>query len=287
MEQIKMINGVFLIDKECQMTSRKVDNLIGKKFSIKKVGHVGTLDPLATGLMLVAVNEGTKVIPFLEDSRKEYIATFKLGLLTTTLDLEGEVVRDITPDFISRDMLEKVIRSFQGVVTQIPPLTSAIKVNGVPLYKYAHKNIDMDVPPREVEIFSLELIDYNFPEFSIKTLVSSGTYIRTLGNDIATKFGTVATTTKLRRTRVGNFSINQAKTLENVTQFDIIKCGDALPHIPSILVDKNQLEAVKVGATITLNSQSYRVKVLDGDRLLAIYEQIEGQTYRCLRGFNL
>ena len=287
MEQIKMINGVFLIDKECQMTSRKVDNLIGKKFSIKKVGHVGTLDPLATGLMLVAVNEGTKVIPFLEDSRKEYIATFKLGLLTTTLDLEGEVVRDITPDFITRDMLEKVIRSFQGVVTQIPPLTSAIKVNGVPLYKYAHKNIDMDVPPREVEIFSLELIDYNFPEFSIKTLVSSGTYIRTLGNDIATKLDTVATTTKLRRTRVGNFSINQAKTLENVTQFDIIKCGDVLPHIPSILVDKNQLEAVKVGATITLNSQSYRVKVLDGDRLLAIYEQIEGQTYRCLRGFNL
>lgn len=282
-----MINGVFLIDKECQMTSRKVDNLIGKKFSIKKVGHVGTLDPLATGLMLVAVNEGTKVIPFLEDSRKEYFATFKLGLLTTTLDLEGEVVRDITPDFISRDMLEKVIRSFQGVVTQIPPLTSAIKVNGVPLYKYAHKNIDMDVPPREVEIFSLELIDYNFPEFSIKTLVSSGTYIRTLGNDIATKLDTVATTTKLRRTRVGNFSINQAKTLENVTQFDIIKCGDALPHIPSILVDKNQLEAVKVGATITLNSQSYRVKVLDGDHLLAIYEQIEGQTYRCLRGFNL
>lgn len=282
-----MINGVFLIDKECQMTSRKVDNLIGKKFSIKKVGHVGTLDPLATGLMLVAVNEGTKVIPFLEDSRKEYIATFKLGLLTTTLDLEGEVVRDITPDFITRDMLEKVIRSFQGVVTQIPPLTSAIKVNGVPLYKYAHKNIDMDVPPREVEIFSLELIDYNFPEFSIKTLVSSGTYIRTLGNDIATKLDTVATTTKLRRTRVGNFSINQAKTLENVTQFDIIKCGDVLPHIPSILVDKNQLEAVKVGATITLNSQSYRVKVLDGDRLLAIYEQIEGQTYRCLRGFNL
>ena len=282
-----MINGVFLIDKECQITSRKVDNLIGKKFSIKKVGHVGTLDPLATGLMLVAVNEGTKVIPFLEDSRKEYIATFKFGLLTTTLDLEGEVVRDITPDFITRDMLEKVIRSFQGVVTQIPPLTSAIKVNGVPLYKYAHKNIDMDVPPREVEIFSLELIDYNFPEFSIKTLVSSGTYIRTLGNDIATKLDTVATTTKLRRTRVGNFSINQAKTLENVTQFDIIKCGDVLPHIPSILVDKNQLEAVKVGATITLNSQSYRVKVLDGDRLLAIYEQIEGQTYRCLRGFNL
>ena len=282
-----MINGVFLIDKECQMTSRKVDNLIGKKFSIKKVGHVGTLDPLATGLMLVAVNEGTKVIPFLEDSRKEYIATFKLGLLTTTLDLEGEVVRDITPHIITKEKLENVLQSFQGVITQIPPLTSAIKVNGVPLYRYAHKNIDMDVPPREVEIFSLELIDYNFPEFSIKTLVSSGTYIRTLGNDIATKLDTVATTTKLRRTRVGNFSINQAKTLENVTQFDIIKCGDALPHIPSILVDKNQLGAVKVGATITLNSQSYRVKVLDGDRLLAIYEQIEGQTYRCLRGFNL
>lgn len=282
-----MINGVFLIDKECQITSRKVDNLIGRKFSIKKVGHVGTLDPLATGLLMVAVNEGTKVIPYLEDSRKEYVATFKLGLLTTTLDLEGEVVSDNTPDLISHASLEKVIQSFQGVITQIPPLTSAIKVNGVPLYKYAHKNIDVDVPPREVEIFSIELIGYNFPEFSIKTFVSSGTYIRTLGNDIAHKLATVATTTKLRRTRVGNFSVNQAKTLENVSQFDIIKCGDALPHIPSVFIDKNQLEAVKVGATITINSQSSRVKIVDDDRLLAIYEQIEGQTYRCLRGFNL
>lgn len=282
-----MINGVFLIDKDCQITSRKVDNLIGKKFSIKKVGHVGTLDPLATGLLMVAVNEGTKVIPFLEDSRKEYIATFKLGLLTTTLDLEGEVVSDITPELISQASLEKVIQSFHGVITQIPPLTSAIKVNGVPLYKYAHKKIDVDVPPREVEIFSVELIGYNFPEFSIKTFVSSGTYIRTLGNDIAHKLGTVATTTKLRRTRVGNFSVNQAKTLENVSRFDIINCSDALPHIPSVSIDKNQLEAVKVGATITINSQSNRVKILDEDRLLAIYEQIEGQTYRCLRGFNL
>lgn len=282
-----MINGVFLIDKERQITSRKVDNLIGKKFSIKKVGHVGTLDPLATGLLMVAVNEGTKVIPYLEDSRKEYVATFKLGLLTTTLDLEGEVVSDITPEIISQASLEKVIQSFHGVITQIPPLTSAIKINGVPLYKYAHKNINVDVPPREVEIFSIELIDYNFPEFSIRTFVSSGTYIRTLGNDIAHKLGTVATTTKLRRTRVGNFSVNQAKTLENVSQFDIINCGDALPHIPSVLIDKNQLEAVKVGATITINSQSSRVKILDEDRLLAIYEQIEGQTYRCLRGFNL
>lgn len=282
-----MINGVFLIDKECQITSRKVDNLIGKKFSIKKVGHVGTLDPLATGLLMVAVNEGTKVIPFLEDSRKEYIATFKFGLLTTTLDLEGEVVSDITPELISQASLEKVIQSFHGVITQIPPLTSAIKVNGVPLYKYAHKKIDVDVPPREVEIFSVELIGYNFPEFSIKTFVSSGTYIRTLGNDIAHKLGTVATTTKLRRTRVGNFSVNQAKTLENVSRFDIINCSDALPHIPSVSIDKNQLEAVKVGATITINSQSNRVKILDEDRLLAIYEQIEGQTYRCLRGFNL
>lgn len=282
-----MINGVFLIDKDCQITSRKVDNLIGKKFSIKKVGHVGTLDPLATGLLMVAVNEGTKVIPFLEDSRKEYIATFKFGLLTTTLDLEGEVVSDITPELIAQASLEKVIQSFHGVITQIPPLTSAIKVNGVPLYKYAHKKIDVDVPPREVEIFSVELIGYNFPEFSIKTFVSSGTYIRTLGNDIAHKLGTVATTTKLRRTRVGNFSVNQAKTLENVSRFDIINCSDALPHIPSVSIDKNQLEAVKVGATITINSQSNRVKILDEDRLLAIYEQIEGQTYRCLRGFNL
>lgn len=281
------MNGLFLIDKVQGITSRKLDNLLGKKFGIKKVGHVGTLDPLATGLMLIAVNEGTKVIPFLEDSSKEYLATFQFGLLTTTLDLEGEVVKkEEFPPFTARQ-LKEVFKQFTGIITQIPPLTSAIKIDGVPLYKYAHQNIDVDVPPRQVEIYKLELVAYHHPEFTIKAQVSSGTYIRTLGNDIAHALGTFASTIQLRRTKLGKFSIDFAKTLENTSEFDIISLGFALDHLPSVDVTEMQLNKIKVGATITLETTAPRVKILDHDKLVAIYERIEEQTYRCLRGFNL
>lgn len=282
-----MMNGIFLIDKHCQTTSRQLDNQVGRKFGIRKVGHVGTLDPLATGLMLIAVNEATKTIPFMEDSSKEYIATFKFGLLTTTLDLEGDVVEDKQVDEFSQDSLTRVLNQFKGRITQIPPLTSAIKVGGVPLYKYAHQNIKMDVPPRQVDIFELELLDYQHPFFTIRSKVSSGTYIRTLGHDIAHHLGTVATTIKLRRTKVGNFTINMAKTIENITEFDIMNIGDFLGHIPTMSVDEETAKRVKVGADISLKSSEIRVKIFFEGRLLAIYQKREEQTYHCLRGFNL
>lgn len=282
-----MLNGVFLIDKELGVTSRALDNRIGKLFKIKKVGHVGTLDPLATGLMLVAVGEGTKAIPFMEDARKEYVATFKLGMLTTTLDLEGEVVTDDLLPELDLTFLQSVLDKFKGKISQIPPLTSAIKVGGVPLYKYAHKNIDFEVPAREVEIFELELVAYEHPYFTIRTLVSSGTYIRTLGNDIAKLCGTFATTTALRRTKVGTFSVNQAKIIENLGEDDIITIGEFLTHIPSVEINADQFNKVKVGAQISLNTQEVVVKVYYQGKLLALYTKTEEQTFKCLRGFNL
>lgn len=282
-----MLNGVFLIDKELGVTSRALDNRIGKLFKIKKVGHVGTLDPLATGLMLVAVGEGTKAIPFMEDARKEYVATFKLGMLTTTLDLEGEVVTDDLLPELDLTFLQSVLDKFKGKISQIPPLTSAIKVGGVPLYKYAHKNIDFEVPAREVEIFELELVAYEHPYFTIRTLVSSGTYIRTLGNDIAKLCGTFATTTALRRTKVGTFSVNQAKVIENLGEDDIITISEFLTHIPSVEINADQFNKVKVGAQISLNTQEVVVKVYYQGKLLALYTKTEEQTFKCLRGFNL
>lgn len=282
-----MLNGVFLIDKELGVTSRALDNRIGKLFKIKKVGHVGTLDPLATGLMLVAVGEGTKAIPFMEDARKEYVATFKLGMLTTTLDLEGEVVTDDLLPELDLTFLQSVLDKFKGKISQIPPLTSAIKVGGVPLYKYAHKNIDFEVPAREVKIFELELVAYEHPYFTIRTLVSSGTYIRTLGNDIAKLCGTFATTTALRRTKVGTFSVNQAKVIENLGEDDIITIGEFLTHIPSVEINADQFNKVKVGAQISLNTQEVVVKVYYQGKLLALYTKTEEQTFKCLRGFNL
>lgn len=282
-----MLNGVFLIDKDCQMTSRSLDNRIGKKFGVRKVGHVGTLDPLATGLMLVAVNEGTKAIPYIENSTKEYVATFKLGMLTTTLDLEGEVVKQVEVSEFSSKYLKQVIEEFIGEITQIPPLTSAIKIDGVPLYKYAHKNINVDVPPRNVVVHEIELLAYNHPEFTIRTLVSSGTYIRTLGNDIAHRLLTFATTTNLRRTKIANFNVEMAKKLENVGENDIMKIDDFLNHLPSADITQKQLRLVQVGAHIQLKNLGDTVKIVYQGKLLAIYQKIEEQTYKCLRGFNL
>lgn len=282
-----MLNGVFLIDKDCQTTSRKLDNQVGRKFSIRKVGHVGTLDPLATGLMLIAVGEGTKAIPYMEDSTKQYVATFKLGLLTSTLDLEGDNIKEEQVEKVEEADLIAALNKFLGPIVQIPPLTSAIKVDGIALYKYAHKNIDFAVPPRNVEIFELELLDYTHPYFTIKTTVSSGTYIRTLGNDIAHTLNTVATTTNLRRTKVGTFSVERAKKLENIEDFDIITLGDFLGHIPSVEVADEQLKKVLVGAKIDLVTKNDRVKIVHETKLLAIYERVENQTFKCLRGFNL
>lgn len=282
-----MINGYIVINKEVGMSSRKVDNFLSKLFKTKKCGHLGTLDPLASGVLPVFFGEGTKAIPFLENSQKEYVTTFKLGLLTSTLDLEGEIKEEVEVSPFSQEEVINALISFTGTIKQTPPLASALKVDGKPLYEYMREGKEVKIKEREVEVYELELLSYNHPYFSVRALVSKGTYIRTLGNDIANRLGTFATTTKLERTLSAPFKLSEAVKLDEVTSSDIRDVNSALSHIPSLTIFDKDMFLLTNGQPLKLESIEPLVRVLNKEgRLLALYEK-SGEIYQSVRGFNL
>lgn len=282
----RVTNGIFLVNKHAGVTSRRIDNLVMKKFKLKKVGHLGTLDPLATGLLIVAVNEATKTLPFYEDAPKTYEATFKLGLLTSTLDLEGEVLSEESVAEISLEKLQNVIAKFQGVIKQTPPIASALKVDGKRLYEYAREGKTVKIKAREVEVYELVLLDYSFPTFKVRAKVSKGTYIRTLGQDIAQALGTNATTITLERTAVGKYSVADATSFESMTLNDLKAVDLLLEHLPKITVTEAELPLITNGRAYEHEKIGNFVTIYFAERLLAIYEW-KNDMYYAKRGFNL
>lgn len=280
-------SGILLVNKEAGVTSRQVGNLVSKKLGIKKVGHLGTLDPFATGLLIFALNEGTKVLPYLEDQTKTYVATFKLGYLTSTLDPEGDVLLDEEVPTISPAKMTRVLNEFLGEITQIPPLTSAIKVDGKRLYEYAHRGETIEVPERKVFIHTIKLIDYVHPFFKIEADVSKGTYIRTLGEDIAKKLGTHATTVALERTRHGSFELTHAKKIDDVTAEDIISPSKALSFLPIIKTDDRLIIDVRNGKDIDIKHDAPLIQIHDQNGVLHALCRKNGDKYTTVRGFNL
>ena len=178
-----------------------------------KVGHTGTLDPFATGLMILVVGKETKNAMRLTKLDKVYEATIILGQRSSTGDTEGELtqVSDAVP---TNEAVQEVLRRFTGEITQTPPIFSAIKVDGVRAYKLAHKGETVEIPTRQIQVYSLELVDYSYPELRIRTHVSSGTYIRTLAQDIGETLGTGAYCRELRRTKIASHTLAEATTLE-------------------------------------------------------------------------
>lgn len=215
-----MTDGILLIDKPDGMTSfgvvarvrRVLTQQAGKKV---KVGHTGTLDPFATGLLILCVGKETKNAMSYTKLDKVYEATIRLGQTSTTGDPEGEVtdVSDLQPN---RDEIENALRKFTGEITQTPPIFSAIKVGGQRAYDLARAGKEVEIPERKVTIHSLELVDYTYPELKIRTHVSSGTYIRTLAEDIGKALGTGAYCTQLRRTKVSDWDVANAQQLADL-----------------------------------------------------------------------
>lgn len=215
-----MTDGIILIDKPAEMTSfgvvarvrRVLTQQAGKKV---KVGHTGTLDPFATGLMILVIGKECKNAGHYTKLDKVYEATIKLGEVSTTGDTEGELtaVSDTVP---SLERVQEAAKAFTGEITQRPPIFSAIKINGQRAYKLARNGEEVEIPLRSVNVYSLEIIDYAYPELKIRTHVSSGTYIRTLASDIGAALGTGAYTTQLRRTRIADWSLEQAQTLQDL-----------------------------------------------------------------------
>lgn len=281
----KVSSGLFLVNKEAGMTSRRVSSLIGRKFNTRKVGHLGTLDPLATGLLIVAINEGTKLLPYLEDGDKTYGATFKLGLLTSTLDLEGEVISEAKLEPFSLLLLQETINKFQGEIEQTPPLTSAIKIDGKRLYDYAHAGEVVSVPARKVTVHDIRLVNYIHPFFSVVTRVSKGTYIRTLGDDIAQVLGTNATTTSLERISVGKYNVSEAKLVNDIGLSDLISLEKVLPF-PLVELDDFYIKKVRNGKNITVEQSAPFIQIIDYDGDLVAICRKNGAIYEVVRGLN-
>ena len=250
-----MINGFIVIDKPPGITSHDVVSRVRRILGTRKAGHTGTLDPFATGVLPVAVNDGTKAIPFLDEGIKCYEALMRLGVVTDTLDMTGTVLSQSDSAHIFSEQLSSCLSLFTGVITQLPPMYSAIKQNGQPLYKLARQGVEVERKTREVQIKALELLFFDPPLASLRVICSRGTYIRTLADDIGRKLGCGAALQELRRTASGPFRIEDAVTLEALEA--AAREGRAaslcrspmvvLDHLPEIVLNNEGLEGLRYG----------------------------------------
>jgi tRNA pseudouridine55 synthase len=212
------MNGFVVIDKQPGVTSHDVVNRVRRILGTRKVGHTGTLDPFATGVLPVAVNEGTKSIPFLNEGLKGYDALLRLGVKTDTLDMTGRVLHEADGTAVCPDRLEAVVESFLGEISQVPPMYSAIKRDGQPLYKLARKGQEVERQPRLVRIDALEILSVRLPLVALRIVCSRGTYVRSLADDMGAALGCGAALQELRRTVSGPFDIASSVTLEGLEE---------------------------------------------------------------------
>lgn len=274
------MDGIFLIDKDKGCTSRDVVNEIIKKVETKKVGHTGTLDPLATGVLVVCVGKATKLVDMLTSEEKEYIAEITLGIETDCLDITGNILKEEQVN-ITKEEIIKVLNNFKGEYDQEVPAYSAIKINGKKLYEYAREGIDIELPKRNVSIKEIELVsdikyENNRIIFSIKCLVSKGTYIRSLVRDIAHKLNTIGVMSELRRTKLGKFSINDCKLIDELKINNMLNVSEVLTDYTNIKVDESLKKDILNGKIIDNIYGSEKIVFLDEEnKVLAIYKKYE------------
>ena len=266
-------NGLLVINKEKGYTSRDVVNIIGKFFGTKKVGHTGTLDPLATGVLVLCLNRYTKLNEILTSDEKEYIAEVTLGIRTDTLDIDGNILEK-KECYVDKNDLEKVLKKFKKSYDQEVPIYSALKVNGKKLYEYARNNEKVVLPKKNVTIKKIELLSFEKNKFTFKCLVSKGTYIRSLIRDILKDLNVIGTMSNLIRIKHGVFDIKDAYSLEDVKSgnYKLLKISDVL-NISKIKVDNNLKFKILNGVRLKGNYPN-RILFLDEDgRELAIYKK--------------
>jgi len=260
------IDGLLIVDKPEGITSMGVVREMKRRFGIKKVGHIGTLDPFATGVLPVVMNEGTKVVPFLEEEPKEYEAILKLGEETTTDDWTGEVISRQPWEGTLPETVHEAFRAFLGKIHQIPPMFSAIKVQGQPLYRLARKGIEIERKEREVTIFDLHVNTILLPDVVFRVSCSKGTYIRTLAKDLGKKIGCGAHLLRLRRVRSGPFTLDRSiawETLQTLSESDelgswVITLKEALKRLPEVIGNDRLVRKVRVGQEMVVRDLSSR-----------------------------
>lgn len=248
------MNIVVNLNKDRGITSHDAVTAVKRAFSVKKAGHTGTLDPIATGVMLVCINEATKIASLVESLEKEYVATAKLGESTDTFDSEGKIIRNVTDIRITADDIEKILPRFTGEIEQVPPMYSALKVSGQPLYKLARKGLEVERKPRKVTVKTIEMRGFSSPFFKIKIVCSKGTYVRSICNDIGETLGVGAHVTELTRTRVGNFRIEEAAKIGELPQeaSAFHSLDEVLGHLPELRVTGEDLKRARNGIRLPL-----------------------------------
>lgn len=272
------MNGIIVINKPKDYTSRDIVNIVSKKLNTKKVGHTGTLDPLATGVLVLPIGRALKVSELLTSNTKEYIAEVILGYETDMLDITGTEIKRNIPS-VTKEELLKVLKSYIGKYNQEVPLYSAVKVGGKKLYEYARSGTPVIPPSKEVEVYSLELISdlkhiKGAVEFTIRCEVSKGTYIRSLIRDIAYSLNTYGTMKNLIRTRQGIFTLKDAYTLKDIEEnnYKLLSIKECLPNIKTTIIEEPLLTKVKNGMVLDKFFKENMSLLLDKEgKEIAIY----------------
>jgi tRNA pseudouridine55 synthase len=248
------MNIVINLNKGFGLTSQDAVTQVKRAFKVKKAGHAGTLDPIATGVLIVCLNEATKVTAYLSDLDKEYVFTAKLGESTDTYDTEGKVTKTVTDFQVTQEEIERVLRNYIGDIEQIPPMYSAIKMDGQPLYKLARKGIEVERKPRKVTIHAIEVLSFESPFVRIKVACTKGTYVRSLCHDMGEALGTGAHITELVRTKIGAFRIEDSATIDELPPktSSILSLDDALSHLPEITLHGNDLRKALNGNSVAV-----------------------------------
>lgn len=282
-----MVEGFLIVDKPSGITSHDVVARVRRAIGVRKVGHAGTLDPMATGIVVVAVGRVTRLIRFVQDLPKEYQAVGAFGVATDSLDADGAVL-ERTPMDLTPAEVEQVLARFTGTIRQIPPMVSALKVGGERLYEIARRGETVEREARPVEIHELEMTDFvpgPYPEVSFRVVCGKGTYVRSLVDDMARALGGRAHLTALRRTGVGSLRLDRAIGVDDLDRYDqaLMAAAEAMADLDSVVVDAQVAEAVIHGARFATGPVAgievdRPVAVLDeAGKLLAVYRRSGSQ----------
>ena len=269
------MNGIIIVNKPKDYTSHDIVNIVRKKLNTKKVGHTGTLDPNATGVLPILVGTATKTSKYLIEHKKTYIATIKLGQKTDTGDTEGEIIEEQKNiKAYTKKEIENVLNSFIGKKEQIPPMFSAIKIKGKKLYDYAREGKEVKLEPRKIEIYSIKLLDYKNNEIVFKVECSKGTYIRVLSEDIAKELGTIGHMKELKRIAVDKFKIEDSISIdelegENINK-KIISIEKVFEDKPRVDLDLRNLELFLNGVMLTYNLEDGIYAIYNNEKFIGL-----------------
>ena len=281
MKKVSNINGVLIINKPTGLTSRDVVNNVSKILNTKKIGHTGTLDPLASGVLVLTIGKYTKLSEFLMSNFKTYEVKMNLGYLTDTLDTEGNIIEKSNKQVSNKEIID-TIKSFKKTYEQEVPAYSAIKINGKRLYEYARNNEKIELPKRKVIIKDIYDINVLGKEITFTCVVSKGTYIRSLVRDIGVSLGTYGTMSALNRIKQGNFDIKKAYTLNDIEngEYKLLTLEDILSDIPKIYMDDTKYKSVFNGAKQEEDCSEEYIAYKYHDDFIALYKKYDANKYR-------